>query len=115
MSTETFYEDLLTQIAVPKDDIHAARKKRDELGAAILGALRDTNSAAIFYPAGALAAGTQIRPLNDVDVVVELPNVPTEWIQNPRLAMTTIQNLMRGRIQGKFELSTHAIKDHVSG
>lgn len=110
MTTSQFYEELLRQIAVPKSDIEAARQKRDELGRAILQALGDRFKSSAFYPAGALAAGTQIRPLNDVDVVIELPTVPSDWVQYPRRAMSTFESMLKDRINGKFELSTHAIK-----
>lgn len=36
MTPEAFYTDLLNQIAVPQDDIDAAKKKRDELGEVIV-------------------------------------------------------------------------------
>lgn len=110
MSVTKFYDDLLKQIEVPKADIDAARKKRDELGRVMLKALSNQLEPSNFYPAGALAAGTQIRPLNDVDVVLELTKVPQDWVDYPRRAMTTVEEILRGAINGKFELSTHAIK-----
>ena len=110
MTVTAFYDALVKQIAVPQADIDAARKKRDELGRAMLSALGERFRGAEFYPAGALAAGTQIRPLNDVDVVVELPSVPQDWMEYPKRAMLSVEEMLRGRINGKLELSTHAIK-----
>lgn len=110
MTPEAFYEDLLQQIAVHEDDIVAARKKRDELGEVIINSLEPDFQGASFFPAGALAAGTQIRPLNDVDVVVELPHIPPEWIDDPAAAMRAMKDVISGKIRGKFEISTHAIK-----
>lgn len=110
MTVAQFYDDLLKQIAVPKADIVAAREKRDELGRVMIQAVRGRFQGSDFYPAGALAAGTQIRPLNDVDVVLELPTVPSDWVDYPQRAMLTIKEMLTGQINGKFELSTHAIK-----
>lgn len=110
MTAEAFYKDLLKQIAVPQDDINAARKKRDELGEVIVNSLDSDFDGATFFPAGALAAGTQIRPLNDVDVVVELPHIPQEWVDQPIAAMRAMKDLISGQIRGNFKLSTHAVK-----
>lgn len=110
MIPEAFYKDLLKQIAVPQDDIDAARKKRDELGEVIINSLDPDFEGASFFPAGALAAGTQIRPLNDVDIVMELPRIPPEWIDNPAAAMKAMKDLISEEIRGKFEISSHAIK-----
>jgi hypothetical protein len=110
MTPTQFYEDLLKQIAVPRADIDASRKKRDELGQVMLRAVGGQFQGASFYPAGALAAGTQIRPLNDVDVVLELPTVPHDWVDYPQRAMLAVEEMLKGEIRGKFELTTHAIK-----
>lgn len=48
--------------------------------------------------------------MNDVDVVVELPYIPPEWVDNPSAAMKAVKDVISGKIRGKFELSTHAIK-----
>lgn len=110
MSVNSFYNDLLAQVAVSQEDIDAARTKRDELGAVLVGAVGAKMRGASFFPAGALAAGTQIRPLNDVDVVVEIPSIPEAWVTDAAAAMREVEGLLKTKIKGTFELSTHAIK-----
>lgn len=110
MTAKQFYDDLLNKINVPGGDMEAARDRRRELqktlevkvGARISG----TNS----FGAGALAQATQIKPLNDVDVVVRVPQPLSTWIDNPREAMLDVKSWIENDIRGIYELSTHAIK-----
>jgi hypothetical protein len=57
-----------------------------------------------------LAQATQIKPLNDVDVVVRTPHAPQSWIDNPLQAMLDVKSWIENDIRGVYELSTHAIK-----
>jgi hypothetical protein len=59
---------------------------------------------------GALAQGTQIYPLNDVDQVIELPALLSGWLENPKLAMATVASWLKPTIAGRSTLSAHAIK-----
>ena len=74
---------LLDDIAVAMPEIRKARAKRDELAAVAVAALKAwalTNTG--FFASGALAAGTQIRPLNDVDLVVYAGNIRNTWSEH---------------------------------
>jgi hypothetical protein len=59
---------------------------------------------------GALAQGTQIDPLNDFDGVVEVPELAPEWGGNPLTAMQMVRQWIEPYIDGKFTISSHAIK-----
>ena len=50
------------------------------------------------------------RPLNDVDTVLELEVIPDRWILEPRCAMEDFVTWLAPEIDGRFEISTHAIK-----
>jgi hypothetical protein len=110
VTPKQFYDGLLTQIYVPVEDMEAARQRRRELQAALeknVGArIPGTDS----FGVGALAQATQIRPLNDVDVVVRTPHALDSWIENPAQAMVDVKSWIEDDIKGVYELSTHAIK-----
>ncbi len=88
----------------------AAREKRDELGKKVVAEVSKRLGTARWIPVGALAQGTQIAPLNDVDGVVEIEVIPPEWDANARLALETVRSWIQPVIAGTFEISTHAIK-----
>ena len=110
MTPKQFYADLLGKINVPAEDMEAARQRRRELQAALeknVGAhIAGTDS----FGAGALAQATQIKPLNDVDVVVRTPHALNSWIENPLQAMLDVKSWIEDDIKGVYTLSTHAIK-----
>ena len=110
MTPKQFYADLLSKINVPAEDMEAARERRRELQRTLernVGAhIPGTDS----FGAGALAQATQIKPLNDVDVVVRTPHALNSWIDNPLQAMLDVKSWIENDIKGVYELSTHAIK-----
>jgi hypothetical protein len=110
MTPKQFYDDLLAKINVPVDDMEAARRRRRELQKTLeekVGAhIPGTDS----FGAGALAQATQIKPLNDIDVVVRVPQPLPTWADNPQQAMRDVQSWIEHDIRGRYTLSTHAIK-----
>lgn len=110
MTPKQFYADLLGKINVPADDMEAARKRRRELQKTLEQKVGARISGTDSFGAGALAQATQIKPLNDVDVVVRVPKPLDSWVSNPRQAMLDVKSWIEGDIKGVYELSTHAIK-----
>lgn len=110
MTPKQFYADLLGKINVPVEDMEAARERRRELQKTLernVGAhIPGTES----FGAGALAQATQIKPLNDVDVVVRPPYALDTWMKNPRQAMLDVKSWIENDVRGAYELSAHAIK-----
>jgi len=110
VNATSFYLKLLDDIAVPMSEIKKARTKRDELAAVAVAALDAwAVTATGFFRSGALAAGTQIKPLNDVDLVVYASTIRTAWKDAPQQALVDLCAALRAK---GFEctLSTHAIK-----
>jgi tRNA nucleotidyltransferase (CCA-adding enzyme) len=110
MTANQFYTAMIKEIGVDKEDMDDARAKRDELRKALEEVVARQISGTRTFPAGAMAQGTQIAPLNDVDVVVEVPNVLGPWVNDPCKAMADVQEWLKPEIRGSYELSTHAIK-----
>lgn len=113
MNAEDFFKDLLTDIQVTDQEIEAAREKRDELRANVGAILREFGLRGIGgFAAGALAAGTQIKPLNDVDLVVygSRQSLPPDWEGTPSKALGDICGRL-GEITGyRCEPRAHAVK-----
>jgi hypothetical protein len=110
MKSQQFYNDLIGKIAVPLDEMEAARERRRELQRTLEKELRARIPGTDSFGAGALAQATQIKPLNDVDIVVRVPRPLESWIDNPRKAMTDVQSWIKHDIRGSYKLTTHAIK-----
>lgn len=110
MTPNQFYDNLLLATSVDPETMDAAREKRDELGAKVVAEVSRRLGAARWVPVGALAQRTQIAPLNDVDGVVEIAVISLEWEADPWLALDTVRSWIEPVIDGKFEISTHAIK-----
>jgi hypothetical protein len=111
MTARQFYETYLREIAVDKETLDDARERRDEIATEAKKAVAAGIGAPVkFIPAGALAAGTQIAPLNDLDTVLEAPFRLAEWIADPRRALLDVKRWVEPVIDAEFELSTHAIK-----
>jgi hypothetical protein len=110
MTPNQFYDNLLRATAVDPETMDAARKKRDEIGAKVVAEVSKRLGASRWVRVGALAQGTQIAPLNDVDGVLEIVVIPIEWEANSRLALESVRTWIEPVIDGKFEVSTHAIK-----
>lgn len=110
MNATTFYLKLLDDIAVPMSEIKKARTKRDELGGIAVDALNAwALTATGFFRSGALAAGIQIKPLNDVDVVIYAGTIRAAWKDIPRQALEDLCAALRA--EGfTCTISTHAIK-----
>jgi hypothetical protein len=110
VNATSFYLKLLSDIAVPMSEIKTARTKRDDLAAVAVAALNAwALTATGFFRSGALAAGTQIKPLNDVDLVVYAGTIRATWKDAPRQALVDLCVALRAN---GFEctISTHAIK-----
>ena len=110
MTAKQFYAELLGKINVPADEMEAARKKRRELQKTLESKIGALIPGTDSFGAGALAQATQIKPLNDVDVVVRMSRPFERWIDNPRQAMLDVQSWIENDVRGSYELSTHAIK-----
>jgi hypothetical protein len=115
VNATSFYIKLLDGIAVPMSEIEQARTKRDELAAVAVAALKAwALTTTGFFRSGALAAGTQIKPLNDVDLVVYAGTIRAVWKDAPRQALVDLCAELRA---AGFEctISTHAIKVTLPG
>jgi hypothetical protein len=110
MNVKGYYRQLLDDIAVKYNEIEAARRRRDELRDKLKAAVSDHAPAVETFPAGALAAGTQISPLNDVDVAVTVPSLLSHWDDAPQQALRDVRSWVEPTIRARFEISTHAIK-----
>lgn len=110
MTANQFYDQLLDEIAVPLTTMTKARTKRDELGVAAAGELRKRLGTARTVAVGALAQGTQIAPLNDFDLVIEVEQLMPGWIESPQSALSDVRSWIEPVIEGTFETSAHAIK-----
>jgi hypothetical protein len=110
VNASSFYLKLLDDIAVPIAEIKKARTKRNELAAGAVAALNAwALTATGFFPSGALAAGTQIEPLNDVDLVVYAGKIRVAWKEVPRQALVDLCAALRAKGY-ECTISTHAIK-----
>jgi hypothetical protein len=114
VTANQFYEQLLVEIGVDEETMQDARTKRDELAAISVGAIGQRIERPRPVRVGALAQGTQIHPLNDVDQVIELPYLLDGWLENPLRAMTDVASWLQPHIDGRITLSTHAIKIEYS-
>jgi hypothetical protein len=110
MKPEHFYEQLLKATSVDLETMDAARTKRDELGAKITAVIPKEFGSRRWISVGALAQGTQIAPLNDVDGVIEIEKAPFQWEINPDRAFEDVRAWLDPLIKGKLEVGTHAIK-----
>lgn len=113
MNAEQFYKRQLDLIQVGQDEIKSAREKRDELADKAVEILRIQSFRQVRrFPAGALAAGLQIKPLNDVDLVVEADprQLPDAWAENPLQALQDICGALRERTRYTCETTAHAVK-----
>lgn len=110
MTPKQFYAALLGKINIPPADMEAARQRRRKLQQALERNVRPHIPGTDSFGAGALAQATQIKPLNDVDVVVRAPHALDTWVDNPRQAMVDVKSWIEHEIRGAYELSTHAIK-----
>jgi hypothetical protein len=110
VNATSYYLKLLNDIAVGMAAIGKARTKRNELAAVAVAALHGWGLTATgFFPSGALAAGTQIQPLNDVDVVVYAGIIRVGWKDVPRQALVDLCAALRAKGY-ECTISTHAIK-----
>lgn len=112
MTANQFYENLVKEIAVDPEEIESAKNKRDELAAIVKDVLRGWGLAgAKSFPTGAVAMGTVIAPLDDIDfVVVTLARRP-HWASDPKAALDEIAGALQARLPGcKVEASAHAVK-----
>jgi hypothetical protein len=110
MTANQFYDQLLAEIAVPLSTMTQARTKRDHVGATASAEMRKRLRTARHVAVGALAQATQIAPLNDFDLVVEVGQLMPDWIENPQRALIEVRSWLEPVIEGTFETSAHAIK-----
>ena len=110
MTAKEFYVDLLAKINVPPDEMEDARTRRRQLQKTLEAKVGARISATDSFGAGALAQATQIKPLNDVDVVVRVPKPLESWVSSPCQAMVDLKSWIEDEIKGSYELTAHAIK-----
>jgi len=110
MTASQFYDQLLDEIAVPLATMNKARTKRDDVGATVAREIRKRLEKARPVAVGALAQGTQISPLNDFDLVIEVEQLAVGWIEDPQSALNEVRAWVEPEIEGTFETSAHAIK-----
>lgn len=111
MTANQFYELYLKEIAVNEKEIKAAKDRRDDLAKHGMAALRGWNLGdPKWFPTGALAMGTQIAPLNDVDQVIFSTNVRQSWVDTPKNALNDLAWDLDRRTDGRPTPSAHAVK-----
>ncbi len=111
MTANQFYETLLDEIAVPLKTMDNARTKRNAVGEVAAEIVRGRLGTPVRVVAvGALAQGTQIHPLNDFHLVLEVQKLKEGWIENPHAALNEVMSWINPEIKGTFETSAHAIK-----
>jgi len=110
MTARQFYEALLAEINIPLDEMEAARDRRRGLQKILEQEVGRRVPATDSFGAGAIAQATQIRPLNDVDIVVRVPEAPANWVDHPERAMTDVMSWIKDQVGGSCDTSTHAIK-----
>lgn len=110
MTAKEFYGSLLEAINVPLADMEDARERRRELEKTFEREVGDRIKGTDTFGTGAIAQATQIRPLNDVDVVVRVPRIPSSWQADPSRAMSDVTSWVEDAVEGTFETTTHAIK-----
>lgn len=110
MTAKQFYADLLAKINVPAKDMEDARERRRDLQRTLEARVGAHITGTDSFGAGAVAQATQIKPLNDVDVVVRVPRPLDSWITDPRQAMLDVKSWIEGDIRGDYTIGTHAIK-----
>jgi hypothetical protein len=111
MTANQFYEQYLKEIAVDPHEIKKAKTRRDDLAVDAMAALRALGlSSPKWFPTGALAMGTQIAPLNDVDLVVFTQYVREGWGEKPMQALNDLAWKLDLINDGKTKPSTHAVK-----
>lgn len=111
MTAIQFYENYIKQIAVDEKTINDAQKRRNEIATKAKAVVAAKLGAEVkYFPAGALAAGTQIAPLNDVDTVLEAATRPSSWETDPQQALRDVRDWVKPVIAARYSLSAHAIK-----
>lgn len=111
MDAAEFYKQHLKKIQVPLKEIEATRTKRDGLAATGVAILKEWGLTGVkWFPAGALSMGTQIAPLNDVDLVIQADDILDGWWDTPKRPLDELCAEMGSRVPGGCETSTHAIK-----
>jgi hypothetical protein len=110
MTMKGYYRQLLQTIGVDDQEIKDARVRRDELQSKLQKAAGEHTTGAETFGSGALAAGLQIAPLNDVDVVGTVPSFLPGWWEDPMQAMRDVRSWLKPFIVATFSFSTHAIK-----
>lgn len=83
---------------------------RQLLRAKLAGAIGEYSTEVETFGSGALAAGLQISPLNDVDVVAIVPAFLPGWWETPQKAMQDVRSWVEPLIAAQFSSTTHAIK-----
>lgn len=115
MNARRFYTQFLDEIAVPMDVIEAARAVRDALGEDAVKALQGWGLPGCgYFRAGALATGTQIAPLNDVDLVAYSEQVRPAWSKDPRRVLDDVCSAMKAAGH-RCETGAHAVKVTPAG
>jgi hypothetical protein len=110
MTPKQFYADLLSKLNLPLDEMEAARDRRRELQRTLEERVGARIPGTDSFGVGALAQATQIKPLNDVDIVVRVPKPLDAWVNNPRQAMLDVKSWIEGDIKGVYAITSHAIK-----
>jgi len=110
MAAKQFYGTLLAELNIPIDEMEAARDRRRDLQKILEQEVGSRVPGTDSFGVGAIAQATQIRPLNDVDIVLRVPEAPANWADHPERAMTDVMSWIGGQVGGSCATTTHAIK-----
>lgn len=111
MTAAQFYRKMLKDLEVPMSTILDARDYRLKVARAALEVLEGFGlRRLLWYPAGALAMGTQNYPLHDIDLVVESPTIRQHWRERPAAVLDELASALQFRLKWPCEPGDHAVK-----
>lgn len=111
MTAEQFYKQLLRDIEVPMPEIEDVRDDRQRVARTALQLLAEWGlSGRRWFPAGALSMGTQIWPLNDFDLVVEVSSIPEGWRSKPQYPLEQLCAGLGRVLDVRCVVTTHAVR-----
>jgi hypothetical protein len=118
VTANQFFDQLLLDIQVDDDELSDARDKRDALARLCCRVMGENLGGSCEHVAvGALAQGTQIQPLNDVDLAIVFSSKGNGWDEDPEKALRQTSDWIREGLRSSadfkvssVEPSSHAVK-----